>query len=201
MNVLVGCERSGTVRDAFNALGHGYTAISCDLEPCDTGETYLHTTLDIFEAIERGPWDLIILHPPCTALCVAGNGTYAPGGVVSQARVDAIKWTFELWCAAIKVCDKVALENPVGVLSSAWRKPDQYIQPWEYGHGETKKTGLWLHGLPCLSPTAIVEGREQRIWKMGPSADRAQLRSQTYTGIATAMARQWGSSVQAVNNK
>jgi hypothetical protein len=146
----------------------------------------------VFDAIAiNSDWDLIILHPPCTALCVAGNGTYAPKGVVSQERLDAIEWTRELFELACKVAPRVALENPVGVLSSAWRKPDQYIQPWEHGHGETKKTGLWLQGLPKIEPTNVVEGREQRIWKMPPSAERSKERSKTYSGIAEAMAQQW----------
>jgi hypothetical protein len=104
----------------------------------------------------------------------------------------AILWTKQLWHQATAYCDKVALENPVGVLSSYWRRPNQYIQPWQYGHGETKKTGLWLHGLPELTPTDVVAGREQRIWKMAPSATRSKDRSMSYPGIAKAMAEQWG---------
>jgi hypothetical protein len=188
MNVLVGCERSGTVRRAFRALGH--KAVSCDLVQADDGSPN-HVNMDVFKAIAASDWDLIILHPPCTALCVAGNGTYAPGGVMSEERRVSIDWTRKLFTSATKVCGRVALENPVGVLSTNWRKPNQYIQPWEYGHGETKKTGLWLYGLPKLTPTNVVEGREQRIWKMGPSAERSKERSKTYTGIAEAMAQQW----------
>jgi hypothetical protein len=185
MNVLIGCELSGVVRDAFRARGHDAT--SCDLEPAES-DPINHYHGDIFHMLEIGGWDLIILHPPCTHLAVCGNRWYAK----SQERLKAIHWTLGLWSAAIKAAPKVALENPVGVLSSAWRKPDQYIQPWEYGHGETKKTGLWLHNLPLLQPTNIVEGREQRIWKMGPSETRSADRSRTYTGIADAMAEQWG---------
>ena len=111
---------------------------------------------------------------------------------MSQERLTAIDWTTVLWSAAKQCAPRVALENPVGVLSSQWRPPDHYIQPWQFGHGETKKTGLWLHNLPKLVPTNIVEGREQRIWKMGPSPYRGKERSRFYTGIAEAMAEQWG---------
>ncbi len=182
MNVLVGCERSGVVRDAFAALGHD--TWSCDIEP-STGK---HMETDVFRAIELDDWDLIILHPPCTH--PAASGTRWSAG--ASHRSKAIVWTCKLFQAAMDVCDKVALENPVGVLSSAWRKPDQYIQPWEYGHGETKKTGLWLSGLPLLRPTNIVAGREQRVWRMSPGPERSADRSRTYTGIAAAMAEQWG---------
>ncbi len=184
--VLVGCEFSGIVRDAFTERGHD--AWSCDLLPCEASN-WGHLRRDVFDAIKLdGPWDLIILHPPCTHLAVSGNRWYAG----SDERSEAIRWTHSLWTQAIRSADKVALENPVGVLSSAWRKPDQYIQPWEYGHGETKKTGLWLHSLPKLRPTEVVEGREQRVWKMGPSPERSADRSRTYEGIAAAMADQWG---------
>ncbi len=103
----------------------------------------------------------------------------------------AVAWTRKLWEAAIQYADRVALENPVSVLSSQWQKPSQYIQPWQFGHGETKKTGLWLHNLPKLQPTNIVEGREERIYLMPPSPDRGKERSRFYPGIAEAMARQW----------
>jgi site-specific DNA-cytosine methylase len=191
VNVLVGCEYSGIVRDAFIDAGHN--AFSCDLLPSESDKG-THFQCDVFEAIDTAQlpyfryWDLIILHPPCTALCVAGNRHYSG----TEERQEAIKWTLKLWRYA---CDRgwmVAMENPVGVLSSAWHPPDQYIQPWQFGHGETKKTGLWLNDLPKLEPTEIVEGREQRIWKMGPSPDRPKERSRFYSGIAKAMAKQWG---------
>ena len=191
MNVLVGCEYSGTVGWEF--LKQGHNVWTCDLERSECKEVP-HWCGDIFtamECIDVDHWDLIILHPPCTALCVAGNGTYAPNGIMSPERAAAIHWTLRLWDEATQWCDHVALENPVGVLSTAWRKPDQYIQPWQFGHGETKKTGLWLHNLPPLEPTDIVEGREQRIWKMAPSPDRGKERSRFYPGIAKAMATQW----------
>ena len=185
MNVLVGCEFSGIVRKAFTDKGH--YAFSCDLEPCEMAMGY-HMQMDIFTAIAKGRWDLIILHPPCTHLAVSGNRWYAN----TLDRQQSITWTLHLWEAAIKAAPKVALENPVGVLSSAWRKPDQYIQPWMFGHGETKATCLWIKGLPNLVPTDIVEGREQAIWKMSPSKDRTKLRSKTYKGVADAMVEQWG---------
>ncbi len=196
MRVLIGCEFSGIVRDAFIAQGH--KAWSCDLNSSD-GENRHHLRIDIFQAIKMRDWDLIILHPPCTALCVAGNGTYAPGGVVSDKRRIAIRWTRKLFQVAINACQKVALENPVGVLSTAWRPPDQYVQPWQYGHMETKKTGLWLHNLPKLVETENVydemmllpKKERHRIWYASPGDDRGKERSRFYPGIAKAMADQW----------
>ena len=185
MNVLIGCEYSGTVGWEF--LKRGHDVLTCDLLPSECEEVPHHQG-DAMEFIKSRVWDLIILHPPCTALCVAGNGTYAPGGEPTSERLEAILWTRALWREATDYASRVALENPVGVLSSAWRPPDQYIQPWQFGHGETKKTGLWLHNLPKLEPTDIVEGREQRIWKMPPSPDRGKERSRFYPGIAKAMA-------------
>ena len=185
MRILIGCERSGIVRDAFIARGHDAT--SCDLVGSDADGS--HIIGDIFTAIDLCKhWDLIILHPPCQYIAVCGNRWYAG----TDERAEAIRWTHSLWTQAVRACDKVALENPVGVLSSAWRKPDQYIHPWEYGHGETKKTGLWLHNLPLLQPTNVVSGREERVWRMAPSDTRACDRARTYTGIATGMAEQWG---------
>jgi hypothetical protein len=141
---------------------------------------------DVLKVLYSG-WDLMIAHPPCTAIAVSGNGTYAG----TQARKDAIKFVEKLWAAPIK---RICIENPVGVLSTMSKlgKPTQYIQPWQFGHGETKKTGLWLKNLKELKPTFIVRGRKQRIWKMGPSKHRSDLRSLTYIGIAKAMADQWG---------
>lgn len=187
MQVLVGCEFSGIVRDAFTE--HGHNAMSCDLLPSETQG--IHLELDIFEAMKSRihPWDLIILHPPCTYLAVCGNRYYAD----TPERRRAADWTVRLWNTAIQHADRVALENPVGVLSTmtSMGQASQYIQPWQFGHGETKKTGLWLHNLPPLEPTSIVEGREQRIWKMSPSPDRGKERSRFYPGIAAAMAQQW----------
>lgn len=188
MRVLVACEYSGIVRDAFRKRGHD--AWSNDILPSDADNAY-HIQGDCMDAIvHRGPWDLIIMHPPCTALAVSGNRWYGKGMPKHAERVEAIRWTKRLFDLATREARiGVAMENPVGVLPI---KPTQYIQPWQFGHGETKKTGLWLHNLPPLEPTDIVEGREQRIWKLPPSEDRWKIRSTTFQGIADAMADQWG---------
>ena len=185
LNVLVACESSGIVREAFNALGHN--AWSADILPADDGGR--HFQGDIFETLDVcGDWDIVIAHPPCTYLCVAGNRWHAG----TAARELAVAWTVKLADLMTARGYRWAIENPVGVLSTQWRKATQYIQPWQFGHGETKKTGLWLEGLDPLTPTDVVDGREQRIWKMGPSPDRWKERSKTYAGVASAMARQWG---------
>ena len=182
MKVAVLCEYSGRVRDAFIKRGHD--AISCDILPSDAPGPHIHGNLF------RHAWDeydLIIAHPPCTALAVSGNRYYAG----TEERTRAAMFVKAIWNIPV---GKMCIENPVGVINSIlldMPKP-QYIQPWMFGHGETKKTGLWLRGLPQLKPTNIVDGREQRIWKMPPSEDRAKLRSLTYQGIADAMATQWG---------
>ena len=182
LNVLIACEMSGRVREAFRKKGHN--AWSCDIVSSTDDSSY-HIIGDAREVLDRD-WDLLIAHPPCTALTVAGNRYYSKRPDLIQEAVD-----FVMLLANAPI-EKIAIENPVGRLSTYWRKPDQYIQPWQFGHGETKKTGLWLKNLPLLQPTNIVEGREQRVWKMGPSPDRAMLRSLTYEGIAEAMAEQWG---------
>lgn len=189
MRVLVACEYSGKVREAFRRKGHD--AWSCDLLPADDGSEF-HIQGDCIPVIKqdyRPHWDLIIIHPPCTALAVSGNRWYGKGMPKHQERLDSIEWTLALFELAKRHAPRVCMENPVGVLPI---KPTQYIQPWEFGHGETKKTGLWLHGLEPLKPTNIVEGREQRIWKLPPTADRWKIRSETFHGIADAMAEQWG---------
>lgn len=187
MRVLVGCEYGGKVREAFRKLGHD--AWSCDLLPADDGSEY-HIQGDVTPVIRQG-WDIIIIHPPCTALAVSGNRWYGTGMPKHQDRLNSIRWTVGLWELAQRHARVGAcMENPVGVLPV---KPTQYVQPWQFGHGETKKTGLWLDRLPALTPTDIVEGREQRIWKLPPSADRWKIRSETFQGIADAMADQWGS--------
>lgn len=188
MNVLIGFEESGTVREAFRNRGHD--AWSCDLQPARDSSKY-HYQCDIGKALFDRKWDLIILHPPCTAMAVSGNRWYGKGTPKYRDRLAAIRITKDLWDAAISVCDKVALENPVGVIWKYIKRP-QYVQPWMFGHGETKKTGFALHGLPELIPSNIVDGREQRVWKMPPSPTRARDRSKTYDGIADAMAEQWG---------
>jgi site-specific DNA-cytosine methylase len=187
MNILIACEFSGIVREAFRRKGHD--AWSCDLLEAEDGSPY-HIKGDCIEAIKGDTWDIIIMHPPCTALAVSGNRWYGTGMPKHQERLESIEWTIALWELAKQHANiGVCMENPVGVLPV---KPTQYIQPWQFGHGETKKTGLWLHKLPPLVPTNIVEGREQRIWKLPPSADRWKIRSATFPGIAAAMANQWG---------
>jgi len=193
VNVLLGCEFSGKVREAFRKLGHDVT--SCDLLPSDDNSPN-HIQGDVIDVIKSRRWDLIIIHPPCTALAVSGNRWYGRGMPKHQERIDSIEWTMALWEEAKKYAPMVAMENPVGVLPI---KASQYIQPWQFGHGETKKTGLWLHNLPDLVPTDVVEGREQRIWNLPPSADRWKIRSETYQGIADALADQW--SVMTKRNK
>ena len=190
MKVLVACEYSGKVREAFRKLGHD--AWSCDLLPADD-VTDFHIQGDCVPVIKRG-WDLIIMHPPCTALAVSGNRWYGRGMPKHQERIDSMSWTVALFELAKAYAPRVAMENPVGVMPI---QATQYIQPWQFGHGETKATCLWLKGLPKLQPTNIVEGREQRIFKMPPSADRWKERSKTFAGIAAAMAHQWGGFRQA----
>ena len=191
MNVLVGCEESQKVCQAFRKLGH--EAYSCDLIPT-RGDPNIHIRADIGNALFCGLWDIIILHPPCTKIAVSGNGTYGTGKPKNYMRTEALKWTKQLWeTAKVQARVGVCLENPRGVLWRAIGKCTQEIQPWQFGHGETKATQLWLDRLPTLKPTSIVDGREQRIWKMGPSDTRSRDRSETYQGIADAMAQQWGS--------
>lgn len=182
MKVLVACEYSATVRDAFRALGHD--AYSSDLLPTEGDPTY-HLQGDVTRLLSDG-WDLLIAHPPCTDLAVSG-ARWFKGKVAEQAA--ALEFVKLLMDAPIA---KIALENPISIISSRIRKPDQIIQPWQFGHGETKATCLWLKGLPLLQPTNVVEGREARVHKMPPGPDRWKNRSRTYLGIATAMAEQWG---------
>lgn len=176
------CEFSGRVRDAFRKLGHD--AYSCDLLPTETEGP--HFQEDVFAVIEREPWDLMIAHPPCTHLAVSGARWFKDKQVEQQ---EALEFVRRLLDAPIA---KIALENPVSIISSRIRKPTQTIQPWQFGHPETKATCLWLHGLPKLTPTDIVDGRDPRVHMMPPGPDRWKNRSRTYQGIADAMALQWG---------
>ena len=181
MRVLVACEFSGTVRDAFRARGHD--ALSCDLLPTEQpGPHYQGPVEDIL----GDGWDIMIAHPPCTHLAVSGARWWKDKRREQAAALDFVRL---LLAAPIP---RIALENPISIISTAIRKPDQIIQPWQFGHGETKATCLWLCGLPPLVPTNIVPGREARIHKMPPSPDRWKERSRTYAGIAAAMAAQWG---------
>jgi len=180
MRVLIGCEFSGVVRDAFTRAGH--YATSCDLLPTET--VGAHHQGDLLEILDQG-WDIAVFHPPCTHLAVSGARWFKDK---QEEQLEALEFVRVLLNAPI---DKIALENPISIISSRIRKPDQIIQPWQFGHGETKATCLWLKGLPKLVPTNIVEGREARIHNMSPGPDRWKERSRTMTGIAGAMAEQW----------
>ena len=181
--VLVACEYSARVRDAFRAAG--CDAWSCDLEPCE-GDPRWHIQGDVIPVLSHG-WDLMIAHPPCTHLAVSGARHFAAKRADGrqQAGID-----FFLALANAPVA-RYAIENPVCIMSSVWRKPDQTIQPWQFGHGETKATCLWLRGLPKLTPTDIVLGREARVHRMPPRPTRWKERSRTFEGVARAMATQW----------
>lgn len=181
MKVLVACEYSGTVRDAF--IRDGHDAWSCDLLPTETPGP--HHQCDALEVLDMG-WDLMIAHPPCTHLAVSGARWFKDKQTEQQ---EALAFVQMLINAPIK---RIAIENPVSIISSRIRKPDQIIQPWQFGHGETKATCLWLKGLPKLTPTNIVDGRVPRVHYEPPSPDRWKNRSRTFKGIAEAMAFQWG---------
>ncbi len=182
MRVLIACEFSGIVRDAFASLGHD--AWSCDLLPTEQffGN---HEQRDVREVLER-EWDLMIAHPPCTHLAVS-RARWFKDKKFWQA--SAIAFFMDLVKAPIP---RIAIENPIGIMSTRYRKPDQIIQPWQFGHGEVKATCLWLKGLPKLAPTNVVDGRHPACWLASPGPDRWKIRSRTYTGIAEAMAQQWG---------
>ena len=190
MNVLIACEFSGIVRDAFRARGHN--AWSCDLMPSESREGGYHLEGDVQwwltpEKIAEWQWDLMIAHPPCTHLAVSG-ARWFPAKRADGSQQRAIDFFMAMVNAPIA---RVAIENPICIMSRLYRKPDQIIQPWMFGHGETKATCLWLKNLPKLTPTNIVEGREARVYKMPPSENRWKERSKTLSGIANAMADQW----------
>ena len=219
MNVLVACEESQAVCKAFREKGHN--AFSCDIEPCSGGHPEWHIMQDViplldgrcnFETMDGiehsidGKWDLIIAHPPCTYLTLAGNKWFKPEFSYrfpdrQKQRKEAVDFFMDI---ANADCEKIAIENPVGVMSSQWRKPDQYIEPYMFGDPEKKKTGLWLKGLPLLKPTNIVEpviihcksGANEPRWHMETmhlsKEERSRVRSQTFPGIARAFAEQWG---------
>lgn len=181
MKVLIACEFSGIVREAFKRNNHN--AWSCDLLPSEIPGQHIQE--DVLNVLDEG-WDLMIAHPPCTHLAVSGARWFKDK---QQEQKEAIGFFMELINAPIP---KIAVENPISIMSSRYKKPDQIIQPWMFGHGETKATCLWIKDLPLLIPTNIVEGREQRIWKFPPSENRWKERSKTFHGIADAMATQWG---------
>ena len=206
MKVLVGCEESGVVRDAFRKLGHD--AWSCDILPCSGDPTY-HLQMDVFEAIKLKQWDLAIFHPPCTYLTTTGNKWMKPEFKErfperEQQRKDAIKFFIDLYNVDIP---RIAIENPVGVMSSEFRKPDQYVHPYYFGDPHSKKTGLWLKNLPLLVPTNIVEpqfyiyknGGKDPIWHVEtmklPPDERSRVRSKTFQGLADAFAKQYGGNI------
>lgn len=182
MRVLVACEFSGVVRQAFRDRGHD--AWSCDLLPAEDGSEY-HLQENVLEVLDRR-WDIMVCHPPCTHLAVSG-ARWFKGKEREQRQALAL-----VWCLLQAPISRIALENPVSIISSRIREPDQIIQPWMFGHGEVKATCLWLKGLPKLRPTDIVEGRNPRVHFASPSPDRWKERSRTLPGIAAAMAEQWG---------
>jgi len=183
VKVLIACEYSGIVRDAF--IAKGYEAMSCDLLP--TEQPGPHYQGDVRDVLDY-PWDLMIAHPPCTHLSVSGAKHFEEKKIDGRQQ-SAVSFFMMLAKTDIPM---VAIENPICIMSRLYRKPDQIIQPWQFGHGETKATCLWLKGLPLLNSTNVVEGREARIHKMPPSIDRWKERSRTFQGIADAMASQWG---------
>lgn len=197
MNVIIGCEESGTVRDAFRLLGHD--AYSCDI--LSSADSRYHIQDDILKHLDDG-WDLGIMHPPCTHLAVSGAAWF-PAKRADGRQQAAIDFFMRLALCGIT---KLAIENPVCIMSSVWRKPDQIIQPYQFGHPQMKTTCLWLKNLPKLIPTKLVEreyitlpdGRKYPKWSYDtfklPTAIRARERSRTFSGIAAAMADQWGGS-------
>lgn len=181
MKVLIACEFSGTVREAFRSRGH--EAVSCDLLPTELpGPHYIGDVRDIL----NDGWDLMIAHPPCTHLATSGARYFANKQVEQAEALDFVRL---LLAAPIR---RICLENPVSVISTQVRKPDQIIQPWQFGHPEQKATCLWLKGLPPLIPTNIIEERSHRLSNLAPGPNRAKERSKTFQGIADAMAEQWG---------
>ena len=190
MRVLVACEYSGVVRDAFIDAGH--EAMSCDLLPSESDRGPHHLG-DVRELLQPGWWDLLIAHPPCTHLAVSGARWFKDK---QEEQREALEFVSLLFDAPVPM---IALENPVSVISSRIRKPDQIVQPWMFGHGETKATCLWLKNLPKLTPTHVVAGREAKVHRMPPGPDRWKERSRTYAGIGNAMATQWGALAASVD--
>ena len=191
MPILIACEESQVVTKAFRK--RGVEAFSCDILDCSGNHPEWHIKDDVLKHLNRG-WDMIIAFPPCTHLAVSGARWFAEKRKDGRQQ-KAIEFFYKFVGAN---CKKIAIENPIGIMSTVWCKPDQIIQPWQFGHCETKATCLWLKGLPKLKPTNIVEGREQRIWKLPPSKDRGKLRSKTFPGIAEAMAEQWSLELMEV---
>jgi hypothetical protein len=188
---LIACEYSGRVRDALTSIG--FYAVSCDLLPSESpGE---HIQGDVLDVLDWG-WDLLIAHPPCTDLATSG-ARWFPEKIADGRQGRALEFVRKLMKAPIPF---KALENPKSVISSQIRRPDQIVQPWMFGHGETKETHFWLEGLPTLHPTCVVEGRSPIVHHMAPGPDRWKNRSRTYLGIAEAIAHQWGRHVMSQLN-
>ena len=199
MKVLVACEESQAVTIELRKLGH--EAYSCDIEPCSGGHPEWHIQNDVTLFVEGycafqtgdtewhyvGQWDMILVFPPCTDLASSGARWFKEKQADGRQQ-ESIRFFMHFTSLS---CQRIAIENPVGIMSGLYRKPDQITQPWQFGHGETKATCLWLKGLPPLIPTDIVDGREPRIHHMPPGPERAKLRSKTFPGIARAMAEQW----------
>jgi site-specific DNA-cytosine methylase len=181
VRVLVACEFSGVVREAFASRGHD--AWSCDILPTEIPGQHLRC--DVMSVLLQG-WDLMVAHPPCTHLAASGARWWKDKAVEQHQALDFVR---RLMWAPIEM---IAIENPVSAISTKIRKPDQIIQPWQFGHGETKATCLWLKNLPRLEPTDVVDGRSARVHRLSPSPDRWKARSRTLQGIADAMASQWG---------
>lgn len=195
-SILVACEFSGTVRNAFAAKG--WDAWSCDLLPTESPGNHIQG--DAVEAMRSRRWDMIIMHPPCTKIALCGNSTYGRGMPKHSERLESIEWTADLWYRAKSVCHRIALENPKNVMGAAIGKRNQVIHPYEYGHPEQKETWLWLHGLPPLKPTnnvyahmmTLPRKERERLHFMSPSKSRGHERSRFFSGWAGAMADQWG---------
>tara|TARA_R100000458_G_scaffold52558_1_gene54157 strand:+ start:194 stop:883 length:690 start_codon:yes stop_codon:yes gene_type:complete len=203
MSVLIGCETSGVSRRAWEA--QGFDVVSCDLLPSEDNASN-HYICDVMEMLKSETWEYVQLHPTCTALAVSGNAWYGEGMAKNHLRLEAIAWTTDLWNVAKEQSGYVCLENPVGVLSTQSTidvKP-QYIQPWQHGHPESKKTGLWLHELEPLKESNNVKHKfdklpkreQQRLHWLPPSKDRWKIRSRTYEGIALAIAKQFGQQIK-----
>jgi len=191
MRVIIACEESQVVTIAFRAKGH--EAYSCDIIPCSGGYPQWHIQDDVRNVLKHefgsnSEWDMIIAFPPCTDLAVSGARWFKEK-IADGRQANSIRF-FNFFTQLST--PKVAIENPIGIMSRLYRKPDQIIQPWQFGHGETKATCLWLKNLPLLKPTNIVGGRQGKVWRMAPSPERAKMRSKTYQGIAQAMSTQWG---------
>ena len=189
MRILVACEESQEVCKAFRSRGH--EAYSCDIQECSGGHPEWHIKDDVRNVLRhdfsRPDWDMVIAFPPCTDLAISGARWFKEKRL--DGRQEKSIMFFEFF--SLLRTSKVVIENPIGIMSTVYRKPDQIIQPWQFGHGETKATCLWLKGVDPLKPTNVVDGREPRIHYMGPK-DRSKLRSKTFAGIARAMAEQWG---------